>query len=77
MNQFAKMREKNGMSQEVVAKRLGIDRSAIAKWETGEAMPRVERLIQLSRLYGCTIDELLGIADMKSDNVDAFEEEKK
>lgn len=77
MNQFAKMREKNGMSQEVVAKRLGIDRSAIAKWETGEAMPRVERLIQLSRLYGCTIDELLGIADTKSDNVDAFEEEKK
>lgn len=48
------------MSQESVAARIGITQQAVAKWEAGEALPRAERLIQLAKLYGCTVDELLG-----------------
>lgn len=61
MNQYAKMRERSCLTQEYVAKQLHIDRSTVAKWETGEANPRVERLIQMARLYECTLDELVGV----------------
>jgi transcriptional regulator with XRE-family HTH domain len=38
---------------------MGIDRSAIAKWETGAAMPRADKLTELAKILGCTVDELL------------------
>ena len=50
--------EKN-ISQAELAKELGVHPSAVVKWETGVAFPRVELLIKLSDLFGCTIDELV------------------
>lgn len=59
MNNIRKCREKANMSQESLAKKLNIDRSTISKWETCNAVPRVETLIELANLFGCTIDELI------------------
>ena len=42
MNSFAKMRKKRGYSQESVAAAIGVERSTIAKWETGIAKPRID-----------------------------------
>lgn len=47
------------LTQEMVANELGIDRSTVAKWETGAASPRTDKLLQLARLLNCTVDELL------------------
>ena len=47
------------MLQEDVASALGVDRSSVAKWETGKAVPRATMLIKLADLFGCTVDELL------------------
>lgn len=52
-------REKAGYTQTEVARKIGVDRSAVAKWETGASKPRVERLFKLARLYGCTADDLV------------------
>ena len=52
------LREKAGLNQQQVAEKLSIDRSAIAKWETGEAMPTADKLPQLATILNCTIDEL-------------------
>lgn len=60
MTNLEKYRRDAQMSQESVAARIGITQQAVAKWEAGEALPRAERLIQLAKLYGCTVDELLG-----------------
>ncbi len=46
-------------TQEEVADRLGIDRSTVAKWKTGTASPRADKLLQLARILNCTADELL------------------
>lgn len=52
-------RNKAGLTQQDIADKLKIDRSSVAKWESGEVMPRADKLKQLSEILGCTIDNLL------------------
>lgn len=52
-------RQKIGLTQDEVAKELGIDQSAVSLWETGKTAPRAKILVKLAGLYGCTVDELL------------------
>lgn len=54
-----KMRERAKLTQQAVADELGTDRSTVAKWETGAALPRADKLLALARLYGCTVEALL------------------
>ena len=60
MNNIQKLRLKANLSQEQLANLLAIDRSTIAKWETGNALPRAEKLPYLAQILNCSIDELLG-----------------
>lgn len=53
------IRESKNMTQMDVATALNIGRTTVAMWETGESMPRAEKLIQLAKLFNCTVDELL------------------
>lgn len=46
-------------TQREVAKILGVQESAVSKWERGQARPRADKLPVLAKLYGCTIEELL------------------
>lgn len=59
LNNFALIRKERKMLQEDVASALGVDRSSVAKWETGKAVPRATMLIKLADLFHCTVDELL------------------
>ena len=52
------VRESKNLTQQYIANELGISRSSVAMWETGEAMPRADRLPELAKILGCTIDEL-------------------
>lgn len=54
------LREKMSLSQRDVAKRLDVSPSLISGYETGERTPSVEVLLQLSYLYKCSVDYLLG-----------------
>ncbi len=65
MNSLKSLREQAKLTQEDIAYKLNIDRSTIAKWETGEAMPRADKLPQLSQILGCTIDELFACPKKK------------
>ncbi len=56
---FSQARKKAGLSQSQVAKALGVDQSAVCRWETGENMPRAAMLARMAQLYGCTVDDLL------------------
>ncbi len=60
MLRIAEVRKSRGLSQEEVAKEIGIDRSTVAKWETGKAKPKADTLLALSALFNCSIDEILG-----------------
>lgn len=54
-----KLRKERGYSQEDLAELLHISRQAVSKWESGVSYPETEKLIELSRLFSISIDELL------------------
>lgn len=53
------IREQAGLTQAEVAKALNVGQSAVAAWETGQALPRADKLIDIAKLLNCTIEELL------------------
>lgn len=53
------LRKKNGYSQEQLADLLCIARQTVSKWETGQAIPELSGLIQLSEIYGVPIDRIV------------------
>lgn len=53
------LRKKNGLSQECLADKLGVSRQAISRWELGSTKPDAENLLQLSNLFGVSLDYLL------------------
>ena len=57
---FAQLRQRTGLSQSEVAERLFVTRQAVSRWERGETIPEVETLQALSRLFGVSINTLLG-----------------
>lgn len=59
MKRLKYYREQKGFSQTDIAERIGISQQAVAKWESGEAMPRADKLPILAKLLNCTTDELL------------------
>ena len=52
------MREYRKITQDDLAKSLGIERSTVSKWETEKAMPRAALLPKLAKVLGCSIDDL-------------------
>ena len=53
------LRKKHNYTQDELAKRLDISRQAVSKWETGSAIPDLEVLLKISKLYGITINDIL------------------
>ncbi len=47
------------MSQEQLSETLGVSRQSISKWEMDQALPQIEKVIQLAEIFGVTTDELL------------------
>ncbi len=60
------LRRERGLSQEGLAEQMGVSRQAISKWESGAAIPEVDKLIQLARFFGVTVDGLLGVRPPES-----------
>ena len=53
------LRKKMGWSQEELAHHLNVSRQAVSKWESAQSIPDLERVLQLSQLFGVTTDYLL------------------
>ncbi|MED0973502.1 helix-turn-helix transcriptional regulator [Bacillus paramycoides] len=58
-SQLKKFRESKSFSQEDVARKVGVTRQAVYKWESNKSYPDIDNLILLSELYEVTIDELI------------------
>ena len=56
---IAKQRLMRGLSQEELGELLSVSRQSVSKWELGQAMPDVEKIIQLSKCWRITTDDLL------------------
>ena len=68
-NKLYELRKKNGLSQEAFADRLGVSRQAVSKWECGESLPDTDNLITISKLFGVSLDELVGNSTEKEYDV--------
>ena len=60
-NRLLEYRKKSGLSQEELAEKLNISRQSVSKWERAEASPDTDNLIELAKIYGVTMDDLLNV----------------
>ncbi len=64
------LRKSKGISQEELANEVGVSRQAVSKWESGQSVPDLEKVIILSEVFNVTTDYILkGIEQNKNDNV--------
>lgn len=56
---LVQLRKVRGMSQEALASQIAVSRQAVSRWESGDTLPDVENILQLSRIFGVTTDYLL------------------
>ena len=53
------LRKKAGWSQEELAEKLGVSRQSVSKWEGAQSIPDMNKILQLSELFGVGTDYLL------------------
>ena len=53
------LRKKAGWSQEELAEKLGVSRQSVSKWEGAQSIPDMNKILQLSNLFGVSTDYLL------------------
>ena len=53
------LRQERGMSQQAIAALMNVTHQAVSKWETGAALPDIQTLLALSKLYRVSMEELL------------------
>ena len=71
-------RKKRGLSQEELAEKVQVSRQSVSKWETGDAMPDLNKLMLIADALEMSLDELCGRTEyIKKDVVKEPEKAKK
>lgn len=55
------LREINDMTQEELAKRLGVKPPAVSKWERGLTYPRTENVVKMAEIFGVGMSVVMGL----------------
>ena len=58
-NQIKAHRAALSLSQEELAEKLAVTRQSVSKWEGAQSIPDMDKVVQMSRLFGVTTDYLL------------------
>jgi len=58
-NNLQHLRATRNMTQEQLAMLVGVSRQSVTKWEAERAYPEMDKLIKLTQIFDCTIDELV------------------
>ena len=66
IGQFLKeLRKEKKLSQEQFAEIMGVSNRSVSRWETGQAMPTIDNMIELSRLFSVSFEELLCLEEAR------------
>lgn len=55
---LVQIRKLMGLTQEDIADKLGVTRQSVAKWESGESVPDLDKCKQLADIFGVSLDDL-------------------
>lgn len=58
--EIKRLRLERGLSQDELARRMGVQRPSVVQWEQNKNFPSTARLPELADILGCTIDALFG-----------------
>lgn len=64
------LRKLKGMSQEDLAEKVKVSRQSVSKWETGDAYPEMNNILELCRIFHCNINDLVNDCIMDKDLLD-------
>ena len=64
------LRKENSLTQEDLANKLMVTRQVISKWELGNSLPSIDLIIELSKLFNTSIEEILCLNDESTVNID-------
>ncbi len=70
------LREKMGLTQSQLAKKLNITRSSVNAWEMGISAPSTQYIVELAKFFNITTDFLLGVSNKQVIPIDDFNDEQ-
>ena len=73
---IATLRQARGMTQQQLAAVMNVSHQAVSKWENGAALPDIQTLVELTQLFGITIEQLLNgeIPEERLNNAPTFDD---
>ena len=57
--QIIKLRQAQNLSQEMLAKKMFVSRQSVSKWEKGDYIPDLDKLLSLSQIFNVDLNELV------------------
>ena len=61
------LRKQKGLSQEELGYKLNVTRQTVSKWELGQTTPEMDKLVEMSKIFGVTLDELTNETESNND----------
>lgn len=58
------LRKSNNLTQEELAEKLNVSRQSVSKWESGQAVPDLDKILALSAVFNVTTDYLLKASEI-------------
>lgn len=69
-SRLRELRKEKGVSQDVLSKVLGVSKSTVGLWETGDTLPDAKAIFDLANYFDVSADWILGRSDLKSTDID-------
>lgn len=73
---IAAMRQESGLTQLQLAAMMNVSHQAVSKWESGQALPDIQTMLELTRFFGITVEQLISQQEIGEDETaaaDAYE----
>lgn len=65
-----RLRKAKKLSQEELAEKVNVSRQSVSKWETGDAYPEMNNILELCHIFHCNINELVNDSIIDMDSLD-------
>ena len=69
------LRRKEGLSQEELGYKLNVTRQTVSKWELGQTTPEMDKLIELSKIFNVSVDDLINDSEIPKNEATQIEDE--